>query len=375
MKIVKLGDVCEFRRGLTYKKNDEVAIAKNVVLRANNIDPIKYKLNLTDLKYLSESLEIPESKYIKKNTILICTASGSKSHLGKVALIEEDYRYAFGGFMGLIVPDYQQIDTKYLYRVLTSSLFRDLIDGLTDGTNINNLKFSLIENFKFELPSLEEQQRVVERLDAAFEKIDRAIELTEKNIENVHDLRLVATKGLLERVDGQEKTVGDVIKLEYGKPLDRGDRKLDGKFAAYGANGIKDMTDRYYSDTPSIIVGRKGSAGELTRVDQPFWPLDVTYYVTHNAVETDIDYVYYILSSLDLPSLARGVKPGINRNDIYSLPFILPDIKDQKVIAERIDELHERSYKLIEKYKDKIAMLNNLKQTLLTQVFSRSEVE
>ncbi|MBQ5473036.1 MAG: restriction endonuclease subunit S [Treponema sp.] len=39
-EIRKLGDVCEFRRGLTYSKNDEVENSKNAVLRSNNIDLI-----------------------------------------------------------------------------------------------------------------------------------------------------------------------------------------------------------------------------------------------------------------------------------------------------------------------------------------------
>ena len=33
----KLGEHCEFRRGLTYKKADEVDVSDNVVLRANNV--------------------------------------------------------------------------------------------------------------------------------------------------------------------------------------------------------------------------------------------------------------------------------------------------------------------------------------------------
>lgn len=35
---VRLGDVCEFYRGLTYSKKDEVPSSHNVVLRSNNID-------------------------------------------------------------------------------------------------------------------------------------------------------------------------------------------------------------------------------------------------------------------------------------------------------------------------------------------------
>jgi hypothetical protein len=37
-QIKSLGEVCEFQRGLTYAKGDEVDASNNVVLRATNID-------------------------------------------------------------------------------------------------------------------------------------------------------------------------------------------------------------------------------------------------------------------------------------------------------------------------------------------------
>ena len=75
----------------------------------------------------------------------------------------------------------------------------------------------------------------------------------------------------------QEKSLRDVLRLEYGKPLDSADRKADGLYPVYGANGVKDRTDKFYFDRPSIIVGRKGSAGEVNLAHEKFWPLDVSY--------------------------------------------------------------------------------------------------
>lgn len=137
------------------------------------------------------------------------------------------------------------------------------------------------------------------------------------------------------------KTVllGDVIKLEYGKPLSQGDRNPDGKYPAYGANGIKARTGSFYFSKPSIIVGRKGSAGELTLTEEKFWPLDVTYFVTYDEKKYDLKYIYNLLSTLDLPSLAKGVKPGINRNEVYSLKINDPGpIEEQRRIVEKLDE-------------------------------------
>lgn len=117
----------------------------------------------------------------------------------------------------------------------------------------------------------------------------------------------------------QTKKLGEVIKLEYGKPLLDSKRKSDGAYPAYGANGEKTRTDEYYYNKRSIIVGRKGSAGELRLTQEKFWPLDVTYFVTFDHSKYDLNFIYYLLSDLGLPKLAKGVKPGINRNEVYSI--------------------------------------------------------
>ncbi len=136
----------------------------------------------------------------------------------------------------------------------------------------------------------------------------------------------------------EEKSVGEVLRLEYGKPLDKADRKPDGRYPVYGANGEKDRTDKFYYDKPSIIVGRKGSAGEINLTDSKFWPLDVTYFVTFDERQHDLQFLHYLLTTLSLPSLARGVKPGINRNEVYSRVTKVPPLPEQQRIVGILDE-------------------------------------
>ncbi len=139
----------------------------------------------------------------------------------------------------------------------------------------------------------------------------------------------------------QEKSVGDILQLEYGKPLDESDRKLDGRYPVYGANGEKDRTDKFYHDKPSIIVGRKGSAGEINLTEMKFWPLDVTYFVTFDESQYDLRFLYYLLTTLELTKLAKGVKPGINRNEVYSQVTRIPPLAEQRRIVELLDEAFE----------------------------------
>ncbi|MFO3704566.1 restriction endonuclease subunit S [Xanthomonas codiaei] len=129
-----------------------------------------------------------------------------------------------------------------------------------------------------------------------------------------------------------------VLTLHYGKPLDADFRIADGAVPVYGANGIKDYTHKPLCEGPALIIGRKGSAGEIKRADEPFWPLDVTYFSEHDKTTTELSYLEYLLHSLDLPSLAKGVKPGINRNDVYAIEIPLPPLNEQKRIVAVLDQ-------------------------------------
>jgi len=208
-KAESLGELCEFQRGLTYAKGDEVEISKNVVLRATNINLVTNLLDFTELKYITDKVTVPDSKKVKKGSLMICTASGSKSHLGKVAYIDKDYDYAFGGFMGMITPKNDLIP-RYLFHLMTSDAYKDFIGELSDGANINNLKFEDLKKFQVPYPALPEQRRIVGILDKAFAAIAKAKENAEKNLQNARELFESYLKSVFDRPgDGweQEKMV------------------------------------------------------------------------------------------------------------------------------------------------------------------------
>lgn len=157
----------------------------------------------------------------------------------------------------------------------------------------------------------------------------------------------------------KEILLGNVLTLEYGKALDEEERVPDGKYPAYGANGIKCRCNKYLSDTPSIIIGRKGSAGEINYSENKFWVLDVAYYVKFDKSKLDIRFLFYLLKNKNLPSLAKGVKPGINRNDVYSIKVKIPPLSEQERIVQILDEVFEN----IEKAKQNtLKNLNNAKE-------------
>ena len=169
----------------------------------------------------------------------------------------------------------------------------------------------------------------------------------------------------------KKQSLGEFITLEYGKPLDKEDRKDDGLYPAYGANGIKARSDKYYSDTESIIVGRKGAAGELTKTEAKFWPLDVTYFVKFDALEYDLTFIYHLLSQLNLPDLATGVKPGINRNRVYEIQVKTPSLPEQQRIVAILDQAFADIENARANAEQNLKNARELFDSYLQQVFSQ----
>ena len=151
-------------RGVTYKKSSEIRNSNdfensNKVLRANNIN-LNNTLNLEDIKHISKKENFSDEKVLKKDDIFICLASGSKKHIGKVVLIEEDTDYFFGGFMGAIRITNKEILAEYLNAILNTSLFNSYLSSKIFGANINNLNSTLLYNFKIPVPSIEAQSKI-----------------------------------------------------------------------------------------------------------------------------------------------------------------------------------------------------------------------
>lgn len=170
----------------------------------------------------------------------------------------------------------------------------------------------------------------------------------------------------------QIKKLGEFIKLAYGKPLPKSERDACGKYPVYGANGIKSRSNSFYFDRPSIIVGRKGSAGELNFTEEKFWPLDVTYYVDFDAKKYDLKFIYNLLCTLNLPSLARGVKPGINRNGVYSITVKIPDsLSEQKRIVSILDSVFEKIEKAKANAEENLRNARELFESYLQSVFAK----
>jgi type I restriction enzyme M protein len=131
----------------------------------------------------------------------------------------------------------------------------------------------------------------------------------------------------------------EVCTLEYGESLPK-EKRVEGPYPVVGSNGITGYHNEYIVEGPAIVVGRKGSAGEVTLIEKNCFPIDTTYYVKQtNPADSNISFLFWMLKTLNLPELRGGAGiPGLNRADVYETHQIpLPPLEVQKEIVAEIE--------------------------------------
>ena len=166
----------------------------------------------------------------------------------------------------------------------------------------------------------------------------------------------------------QTKRLGDVLQLNYGKSLPVKSR-VEGPIPVYGSNGVVGSHTEAIVDAPGLIVGRKGSAGQVHLSRGPFCPIDTTFYVTANdAPDTDLEFLFYLLQHINLTRIIGDVGvPGLNREMAYMeqvrFPVTLPEQKKIAYVLSTVQRAIEAQERIIQ-------TTTELKKALMHKLFT-----
>jgi type I restriction enzyme, S subunit len=156
--------------------------------------------------------------------------------------------------------------------------------------------------------------------------------------------------------------------LKYGRGLPAKSR-VPGKYPVYGSNGIVGSHEAAVTHCSTIIVGRKGSIGEIHLSSTACWPIDTTYYIDdfHDQPE---EFLVYLLKYLNLGSYNRATAiPGLTREEAYDIPIPLPPLNEQRRIVAKLNSLFARSRRAREQLARVSGLCDRYKQAVLAAAF------
>ena len=169
----KVKDLLEIQTGASFKKEQANANKKGIrILRGGNILPNKYIFKDDDV-FVSEEF-VNANTILKKNSI-ITPAVTSLENIGKMAVIEKDYKnVSAGGFVFIISPYIQDFNHSLLLAYFLQSPFLiEAMRGITkkSGAAFYNLGKERLKELYLPLPPMAEQGRIVGKINEVLSSI------------------------------------------------------------------------------------------------------------------------------------------------------------------------------------------------------------
>ena len=242
--------------------------------------------------------------------------------LGLPALIPTSGKYLHNQRIGLVeIVNAHLVDKSFLNFYLRTNRYRAYVLGTATGSTVRHTSPSRIQAFKASLPPVVEQRAIANVLGALEDKI-------------IDNTRVVISawalaKAEFDRLIGSARiptTVGEVLTLEYGKPLPATDR-IAGHVDVFGSGGIVGSHNKAFASGPGVVVGRKGTAGAVHWAANDYYPIDTTFCVAPERIEAhSMIFCYFLLNSLRLSDQnSDSAVPGLNRNEAHAIRTSLPD--------------------------------------------------
>ena len=116
--------------------------------------------------------------YLEKGDILIARLPDP---LGRACIFPYSGKYITAVDVAVVRPNNPDIDSRYLMYLINSAPFRRQIKDYESGTTRKRISRKNLARITFEIPALQEQYRVVDRIEELFSQLDAGIETLEKS--------------------------------------------------------------------------------------------------------------------------------------------------------------------------------------------------
>jgi type I restriction enzyme, S subunit len=391
-EVKTLGNLCDFVRGpfggslkKSCFKDFGYAVYEQQHAIYDQFEDIRYFID--EAKYL----EMKRFELFPRDLIMSCSGT-----MGKVAIVPEGIPKGIINQALLKLSPQKSILTEFLRYWMNSPNFQNQLVKLSQGVAIKNVaSVKVLKEIQIYLPPLDEQKRIVAILDDAFEGCDRAIRNTEKNLANAGELFESYLNSIFtQKGDGWEEKTLQEVSLDFGrgksKHRPRNDPKLYGESYPFiqtgdvrNSNHVITKCSQYYSEaglaqsklwrkgTICITIAANIAETGILGFDACF--PDSIIGITVNHELTSNEFVEYLLQAVKARIKAKGqgsAQDNINMATFENEKFPFPNLEQQKVIVDNLNQLSSETQHLETIYRQKLDTLNELKQSILQKAFT-----
>lgn len=284
-----------------------------------------------------------------------------------------------------IVPNENMV-SKFVYYYLLKS--RKELNSLGTGAVFPEISGRIFGAFEIPVPPLSEQQKIVEKLDTAFDLIDRAKANIEKNIHNAKEL----FQSKLNQVFSEKGEGWEEVELAKVCTMKRGHNPPKSKFIYEPKEGyvrfyqIRDGSSEknavYVPDTPQlqrvepddILMVAYRHVGRAFRGVSGCFNVALCKISNNDQSVLDNDFLFYLIPSDVirgelLKHSERSLIPSMSVEHLKKLAIPLPPINEQKAIVELLNIFRDSTDALIYKYQQKLNNLEEMKKSILEKAF------
>jgi len=248
------------------------------------------------------------------------------------------------------------------------------------GTTRNRISRTNLGLTPIPVPPLNEQKRIVEKLDEAFVGLAKAKEKAEKNLQNARALFESHRQVVFSQRDSDwvQTTVDKLSNNLDSKrvPITKNVRSI-GKYPYYGASGIVDHVADYIFEGDNLLVSEDG-ANLLARSTPIAFSVSGKYWVNNHAHILHFKdrvtqrFVEFYLESIKLDDYITGAaQPKLNQKALNMIPIPIPrSMNKQAAVVANIESLQQEAHRLSNIYEQKLEVLESLKKSILHEAFS-----
>ena len=381
--IKKLGEVCELVGGGTPSIHESSYYGGDIpwaTVRDMNCRVIEK----TERTITQKGLENSASNVIPAGNVVISTHVG----LGKVCFVAQDT--AINQDLKGVIPFSDNVEKVFLYYWFLS--IAEYLEKSGTGSTVRGVKLDFVKSLDFPVPLLSEQKRIVAKIDAAFEKINKLKANAERNLANAKELFQSALDEAMRPKKGWvEKRLGEVGKATTGITPSMRNKENFGEYIPFvkpgditpfepiafrkeglSQKGVEESRLIIRGSTLMVCIGASiGKTGYANK--------DCTCNQQINALTpgdlVDGRFLYYLLSSEKFKSkviaeAGQATLPIISKSKWECLAISMPTvIAEQLQIVKRLDFLAEKIKLLEQNYTRQIVDCAELRQSVLREAF------